>query len=84
MVFLFQDLHPTTLTQTRDSYAIKITDHLLQNYNTDKFCYFDYGKTENEKLYGTAEPPFYKFTGVKIPNLLVRGPSDLLATSKVN
>ena len=43
---------------------------------------FDYGKKGNLKHYGTAEPPVYKLSNIRVPVNLFHGDYDRLADPK--
>lgn len=48
-----------------------------------KFCAFDYGPTENLKVYGNSIPPDYNVTKITIPVAFYYGLNDRLVSPKV-
>lgn len=53
--------------------------HYAQIIKHKKFLRFDYGETENKKIYGTASPPEYDLTKITTPMALFHGDVDTLA-----
>lgn len=43
-----------------------------------KFQKYDYGRTENQKIYGTSTPPEYKPSRLSVPTALYWGSDDSL------
>jgi len=51
----------------------------MQIYTSQKLAKFDYGKSQNLKIYGNDSPPEYnleKFGAYEIPSFLTRSDSD--------
>lgn len=57
--------------------------HLFQSHNTGKFRQYDYGRQLNKLYYNSFSPPDYDLTKVKVPNYIMYGTSDYVATEKV-
>ncbi|XP_014220979.1 lipase 3-like [Trichogramma pretiosum] len=53
--------------------------HYNQNYNTHKFAAYDYGVGINLKKYGTAKPPKYDLSKVKVPVTIWYADNDDIA-----
>lgn len=46
---------------------------------------YDYGKSENVRVYGTSKPPKYDLSKIKFPDwLMVTGGQDILSTPSSN
>ena len=61
--------------------SLNCLSHFAHIINKKKFCYFDYGKIPNYKIYGSVEPPEYDLSKIKnIPIILICGEEDKLAT----
>lgn len=59
--------------------SIKNILHWLQIYTSQKLAKFDYGKSQNLKIYGNVSPPEYnlnEFNNYEIPSLITRSDSD--------
>jgi lysosomal acid lipase/cholesteryl ester hydrolase len=50
---------------------------LIQNH---RFCQFDYGKKQNQKVYGTDLPPDYEWANITTPIALHSGCNDYLSS----
>lgn len=44
---------------------------------------YDYGRSENMRIYGTVDPPLYNFSRITTPFALIYGRSDALGKQKV-
>lgn len=60
--------------------SLKNLEHWEQEVNSGNFQSFDYGKKENQKVYGQATPPLYDLTKMsKVPIGMFTGTQDELA-----
>jgi len=50
-----------------------------QSINSGKWSLYDYGIRDNEKIYGTANPPLVPIENYKVPTALFSGSLDALA-----
>jgi lysosomal acid lipase/cholesteryl ester hydrolase len=55
--------------------------HFAQIYLSGKFQQFDF-HGNNTQIYGTWQPPEYKFSNIVAPLFIYRGPQDLLSSRK--
>lgn len=69
--------------QNADATSANIISQLIQYVYRKKFEKFDYGVEKNLRIYGSTEPPLYKFTGLKVPCYLFVAKNDLLITLEV-
>ncbi|KAF2901738.1 hypothetical protein ILUMI_04466 [Ignelater luminosus] len=71
---------PVTLLHLIETSSVKTVTHLSQLMNSGRFQRFDYGTKENLKLYGSAEPPQYDLSKMRVPTYLIRANNDLTST----
>jgi hypothetical protein len=64
--------------------SVKSFEHYGQTITSDSFRYFDYGKEENMKRYGSEIPPNFPLDKIYVPIALFIGTADLLGTVKDN
>ena len=65
--------------------SVRNVNHWVQHLEYKKFNQFDFGKEENLKKYGTADPPEYdlsKFKNYTVPSLFFTSNSDPYAKSE--
>lgn len=78
------DLDPAvipTLTALEPSpTSLHNLSHWCQLTRCGKFCAFDYGETENIRLYGKKTPPVYDISKITIPVAVFHGDKDFLCT----
>jgi hypothetical protein len=67
------------------NFSWKILLHYLQLMKSgSRFQMFDYGKTNNLKIYRSEEPPAYPIENISsVPVYLISSVNDSLTTSKV-
>ncbi|XP_065225607.1 gastric triacylglycerol lipase-like [Planococcus citri] len=53
--------------------------HCAQLISTGTFSHYDYGKTENNRRYGSSVPPKYNINKINVPVRLYSGENDLLS-----
>ncbi|KPJ09861.1 Lipase 1 [Papilio machaon] len=53
-----------------------------QSMNSDRFQKFDYGRSNNIKLYGSHEPPSYNLSAVSAPAVVLYGENDHLVDER--
>ncbi|XP_063923395.1 lysosomal acid lipase/cholesteryl ester hydrolase-like [Zophobas morio] len=64
-----------------NNFSLKTFIHFLQISNTHRrFQMYDYGKSENLKMYGSVIPPLYPLHNISVPILLVSSTGDSLCT----
>mmetsp|Transcript_18890 Transcript_18890/g.16737 ORF Transcript_18890/g.16737 Transcript_18890/m.16737 type:complete len:387 (+) Transcript_18890:34-1194(+) len=65
--------------------SVKSLDHTLQIYRSKRFQYYDYGKAENAKKYGTETPPLIDLSNISgVPISMFVGTTDLLGDPEDN
>jgi hypothetical protein len=57
--------------------------HIMQGFKSGQFRAYDYGRTQNMKLYGQLTPPPYDFKNVKIPVATFTSSHDNLVPAQV-
>lgn len=76
-----QDKLTSVLSIFPNVVTVRTLTHLLQQMVSGEFTEFDFGITENEKLYLSAEPPPYNLSNVRVPiAIIIGGDGDLIAT----
>lgn len=63
--------------------AAKVATHYGQLINSGKFRYYDHGIIRNLKAYGSAFPPEYNLSKIKVPVALLWGDNDNIANPTV-
>ncbi|KOC66701.1 Lipase 3 [Habropoda laboriosa] len=58
--------------------SVKQIIHYCQSILSGTFCKFDYGATENLKMYGSTQPPKYDLKEVKTPVAIFYSENDFL------
>jgi hypothetical protein len=53
--------------------------YYAQSIRDGNFALYDYGKRQNEKIYGTEEPPLVPLENYNVPTALFSGSLDALA-----
>ncbi|XP_069676692.1 gastric triacylglycerol lipase-like isoform X2 [Periplaneta americana] len=81
---LNKTLLPTIITHNCAGTSTKTLLHYSQLITSGKFRAYDYGSTENMKLYGQATPPDYDLKNVTMPMSLYYGDGDLIVSPKVS
>lgn len=61
----------------------KLIAHYAQFLTSDKFDWFDYGRSKNLEYYNSEEPPEYPVENIKVPIYLMTSADDAFATIKV-
>ncbi|EDW12727.1 lipase 1 [Drosophila mojavensis] len=56
--------------------------HYLQLHKSDRFCSYDHGEKENQRIYGQAQPPEYPLEKVTAPVALYYTQNDYLTAVK--
>ena len=80
----FQTLQPLIIGHYPAGASCQCLLHYLQEINTGKFQQYDEGTAAaNKRRYGTAEPPEYDLSKVKVPIYLHYGLNDYLAATEV-
>lgn len=74
---------PVILGHTPAGASTHTIIHFAQGINSGKFRQFDYGKTENMKIYGEEDPPKYHVSKVTAPVSLYWSDNDWLAVKEV-
>lgn len=82
--FVFKETFPVTLSHVRDTASAKTTTHVSQMIVSEEFRYYDYGAEENLKKYGSAEPPPYDLTNLRVPMYIIRSDNDRLSPKIVS
>ncbi|XP_050521584.1 lipase 3-like [Daktulosphaira vitifoliae] len=59
--------------------SIKLMEHYAQIIMSEGFRKFDYGPTQNMKVYNCTTPPSYKLESIKVPMSIMYGENDILA-----
>ena len=71
------------LSQTPAGTSVRNLDHFRQLVLNGKYCKYDWGSSEkNIEKYGTATPPDYDLSKIKIPVALMSGSNDWLGDPK--
>lgn len=80
----FQTLQPEIIGHYPAGSSCQAMLHYLQEINTGKFQQYDEGTIlANMRRYGTAKPPEYDLSKVKVPIYLHYGLNDYLAATEV-
>jgi hypothetical protein len=64
--------------------SIRIVIYALQVHRSGEIKMFDFGRRVNLKRYGVPYPPFYNYTNIHVPTLVLRGRKDPLGRPHVN
>mmetsp|Transcript_55942 Transcript_55942/g.63853 ORF Transcript_55942/g.63853 Transcript_55942/m.63853 type:complete len:444 (+) Transcript_55942:138-1469(+) len=89
--YLISDMDPSLLNNARapifmdhfpSGTSILNMDMWSQQARTGKFQKYDFGSKENEKRYGSKDPPAYDLSQVKIPTAMFVGTKDRLADAE--
>ncbi|XP_054157364.1 gastric triacylglycerol lipase-like [Oppia nitens] len=71
---------PAIVGHFPDGTSTLILAHLAQRVNNKNFAYYDYGISENQKLYRQPTPPVYNLSQITSRNMiLITGVNDYLA-----
>ncbi|XP_072948174.1 lipase 3-like [Epargyreus clarus] len=88
---LFDSFHPGSITNDTlrtlfqhfpAGTSVRNMARYGQSMKTDRFQKFDYGKTKNLELYGSAVPPNYNLSAVSVPVVALYGRNDHLVDTK--
>lgn len=63
--------------------SIKTLSHISQFVITKEFKHFDYGTKGNLKKYGSAKPPSYDLSKMRVPTYLIRSDNDGMCGKEV-
>ncbi|XP_069680604.1 lipase 3-like [Periplaneta americana] len=74
-----QSFIPVYLNNAFGGAPIKQLMHLVQLYNSGRFCQYDYGKSENLKRYNSTQPPSYNISETKVPVAILYSDGDTTA-----
>lgn len=79
-----QNLTPVIFAHAPAGASTKTLVHYAQEiHEKGDFKYFDYGRSENEALYGQPTPPLYNVTNISAPVALIYATNDWLAGPQV-
>ncbi|XP_044761633.1 lipase member J-like [Coccinella septempunctata] len=80
--FLDPLTYPITSIQNRDSISINTVEHYHQIIKSGQFIEFDFGVEENLEKYNSEQPPVYDLKKMTLPQLMLVGERDIVATRK--
>lgn len=80
----FQTLVPEIWKGFPAGTSMKLLDHWLQQMEVNEFRKYDYGSVINNNVYGTAKPPYYDISRIKVPTAVFWGPNDILIGKEVS
>lgn len=72
----------TFLRLSIDNFSEKQTKHFYQINQSKKFQMYDYG-IENQRIYGSTNPPEYDLSAIDVPIYIMYGTHDGTTTKKV-
>ncbi|CAL8123999.1 unnamed protein product [Orchesella dallaii] len=77
-----QDKMPLITMVAPNTFSVKVAIHGWQMVGSGRFHEYDYGITKNKVIYGTAHPPDYNLTNVRVPVSIMVGATDFLANPR--
>eukprot|EP00743_Colponemidia_sp_Colp-15_P001619 GILK01001768.1.p1 GENE.GILK01001768.1~~GILK01001768.1.p1 ORF type:complete len:468 (-),score=69.68 GILK01001768.1:364-1767(-) len=69
---------PLYFQETPSCISVRNVAQWLQQSESGRFCFYDFGAEENMKRYGTEYPPDYPLENVTCPTAVFHGGKDLL------
>lgn len=63
--------------------SLKLVCHGFQCIVADKFQNYDYGRSQNQKIYGQLNPPLYELGNISTPIAIFSSKGDHLCSTQV-
>ena len=73
-----RDVHADYFGETPAGTSVRVISQWMQHGLSGRFQMYDYGKEDNEKVYGCTTPPCYPLHKVFVPVAVLYGETDML------